>query len=277
MLKHIQNKIQFKLLHTLLICACILSPKSALADESLSAIAWLQKSAEFQAIASQTFENASQKLEKAVFDNNWTAAIEQFGQEDMKQLPNAIILDLDDTLISTMPYRGELELDNNEHSESRFNRWVEHERVNLVPHVMKLIKKASTLGVRVLLISDRVCKPNPRDPCPIKTKTSKVLSRVSLAFPKDQMFFRGEFADWNQDQSSRRKFIAKRYRILMIIGDDINQMIPRASNLPASARMKLASQYDEMWGNRWFLIPNPVYGGWRDTMEKSIKNNITGY
>lgn len=277
MFKQLQNKIQLNSLIAMLICLGFLISKPAMADESVSAIAWLQKSAEFKAIASQTFENAAQKLEKAVFDNNWTAAIEQFGQEGMQELPNAIILDLDDTLLSTMPYRGELALKNNQHSNTKFNAWVNTERANLVPHVLKLIKKASTLGVRVLLISDRICQPNPRDPCPIKTKTLKILSRVSLAFPKDQMFFRGEFSDWNQDQSSRRQFIAQRYRILMIIGDDINQMIPKASNLPASARVKLTAQYDEMWGNRWFLIPNPVYGGWRDTLQLPIKNNITGY
>ncbi|MCU4674337.1 hypothetical protein N7931_01720 [Catenovulum sp. 2E275] len=246
-------------------------------DDTIGAIAWVQQSAEYQAIASQTFKNAANQIEEAVFDSDWTAAIEQFGHTGMKQLPNAILLDLDDTLISTMPYQAELALDNKPHSDAEFNKWVNTERARLVPHVLELIQKASSLGVTVLLISDRTCLPNPRDPCPIKSKTLKMLNRNSLNFPKDQMFFRGEFSDWNQDQSSRRAFIAQRYRILMIIGDDINQMIPKTSNLPASARQKLVSQYDQMWGSRWFLIPNPVYGGWRDTLKSSLKSNIKGY
>ena len=246
-------------------------------DDAIGAIAWIQQSAEYRAITSQTFKNAAIHLEDAVFDSSWTAAIEQFGHTGMSQLPNAIILDLDDTLISTMPYQAELALDGKSDTPDRFNDWVNTERAKLVPHVMDLIKKASALGVTVLLISDRVCKPNPRDPCPIKTKTLKMLSRVSLAFPKDQMFFRGEYSDWNQDQTSRRTFIAQRYRILMIIGDDINQMIPKTSNLPASARQKLVDQYDDLWGSRWFLLPNPVYGAWRDTLKKPLKSQIQGY
>ncbi len=257
-------------------CLCLTQFK-AFADSDVGAIAWMQQSAEYRAIMSQTYTNAAMQLEKAVFDNDWTAAIEQFGHTGMNQLPNAIIMDLDDTLISTMPYRAELALDNNSHTDARFMSWVNTERAKLVPHVLKLIKKASSLGVIVLLISDRQCLPNPRDPCPIKTKTLKMLNRISLNFPKDQMFFRGEFSDWNQDQSSRRAFIAQRYRILMIIGDDINQMIPKTASLPASARQKLVAQYDDLWGSRWFLVPNPVYGAWLNTLAKPVSDNLIGY
>lgn len=252
-------------------CAKLAAEEAA---EASRAIAWMQTSAEYQAIMSQTFKMAALQLQEAVFDESWTAAIEQFGQKGLNQLPNAIILDLDETLINTLSYRASLVLNNNKHDEKRFQNWMNIERAPLVPHVMTLIEKAASLGVTVLLISDRVCKPTPRDPCPVKTQTLRMLKRVSIAFPKDQMFFRGEYSDWNKDQSSRREFIAKRYRILMIVGDDINQMIPQVSTLPMTARKKLTSQYDEMWGSRWFIVPNPVYGSWLDVLPNDINKSL---
>ncbi|WP_143871407.1 HAD family acid phosphatase [Catenovulum sediminis] len=259
----------------LLISTCL--PFFSSANETASAVAWMQTSAEYQAIASQTFKTAAEQLQKAVFDDEWVAAIEQFGQKGINQLPNAIILDLDDTLISTLAYRGELIQDNDQHNEKLFKRWMNLEKAPLVPHVLTLIEKASSLGVTVLLISDRICQPNPRDPCPVKSQTLRMLKRVSIGFPKDHMFFRGEYSDWNKDQSSRRSFIAQRYRILMIIGDDANQMIPKISASPPNTRKKLAAQYNEMWGTRWFLLPNPAYGSWRDVLPNNLNNAIQGY
>lgn len=244
------------------------------ATDAARAIAWMQTSAEYQAILSQTFKTAANQLQLAVFDESWTAAIEQFGQKGLNQLPNAIILDLDETLVNTLSYHASLVLNNNKHDDKRFQNWMNIERAPIVPHVMTLIEKAASLGVTVLLISDRVCKPTPRDPCPVKTQTLRMLKRISLAFPKDQMFFRGEYSDWNKDQTSRREFIAKRYRILMIVGDDINQMIPQVSTLPMTAREKLTAQYDEMWGSRWFIVPNPVYGSWLDILPNDIKKSL---
>lgn len=261
-----------------LIIACMLTlPKLSYADERGYAIAWMQKSAEYKAVLSQTFKAASSQLQEAIFDNQWTAAIEQFNQNGIAQLPNAIILDLDDSLISTMLYHGELHQDGEVHNLKDWHKWVLNGKAPIVPYVKTLIEKSSSLGVTVLLISDRICYPTPRDPCPIKTQTLKMLKRLSLVFPKDHMFFRGEYSDWNADQSTRRSFIAQRYRILMIIGDDLNQMIPKSIVTPHLGREKFVNQYNDMWGSRWFMLPNPVYGSWRDTLPKDINKAISGY
>jgi acid phosphatase len=35
------------------------------------------------------------------------------------------------------------------------------------------------------------------------------------------------------------------------------------------SRKEIAAKYEEMWGKKWFMITNPIYGRW----EASIYNN----
>ena len=54
--------------------------------------------------------------------------------------------------------------------------------------------------------------------------------------------------------------MAERFRILLLIGDDFNDFtaVPDA----VDERAKLQKFYEPMWGAKWFVLPNPMYGSW---------------
>ena len=62
------------------------------------------------------------------------------------------------------------------------------------------------------------------------------------------------------DQTGRRSAVAERFRILLLIGDDFNDFtaVPDA----VDERAKLRTFYEPMWGAKWFVLPNPMYGSW---------------
>src|SRR4030088_2700231 len=74
--------------------------------ENLNALLWTRHSAEYKAIAWQTFQTARLRLLEARADRNWTAAPEQ--EAPFGDLPPAIILDLDETLLDNSSYRVKL-------------------------------------------------------------------------------------------------------------------------------------------------------------------------
>ena len=75
---------------------------------------------------------------------------------------------------------------------------------------------------------------------------------------------------WTSDKVSRRKLVAKDYRILLLIGDQLGDFLPLdETTLELDARKELADTYKHMWGSKWFMITNPMYGRW----EVSIYNN----
>ncbi len=243
----------------------------------VGAIAWMQNSAEYQASLIQTFKLAALTLPTAKQDLNWTAALEQFENPEMSSLPAAVILDLDDTIISSMPYRAELYDGNDSHNRKLWEKWIAFEKAPILPGVLDFIKKTSSLKIKIIIVSNRICQPTRQDQCPIKTKTQAMLRKVGLVFNEEQLLFRNERPDWQQDKGTRRQYIAENYRVLMIIGDDLQDMIANVAKTPARSRLLYTEQYKKMWGERWFILPNPVYGTWRQVAGKKISSVLKDY
>lgn len=89
---------------------------------------------------------------------------------------------------------------------------------------------------------------------------------LTLSTEPDAVLSEGEAPfDWPSDKSSRRRYLAERYRILLLIGDDLRDFVVGAQDTP-EARMALAQHHRARWGVSWFLIPNPMYGTWETAL-----------
>ncbi len=78
---------------------------TAMPDDNLNAVLWDQTSVEAKANALGAYALAHYRLDEALADKSWTAApAEQTGA--FQDLPPAIILDVDDTVLNTSPYQA---------------------------------------------------------------------------------------------------------------------------------------------------------------------------
>jgi acid phosphatase len=76
---------------------------------------------------------------------------------------------------------------------------------------------------------------------------------------------KGEKDNWTSSKIERRKMVADSYRILMLFGDDFNDFLP-AKNMTQDNRDDLLEQHKANIGEKWFVLPNPIYGSWNDAM-----------
>jgi predicted secreted acid phosphatase len=63
------------------------------------------------------------------------------------------------------------------------------------------------------------------------------------------------------DKAERRKRCTAKFRILLLFGDqlgDFLQIPANSADLPG--REKLFESHQSLWGERWFQLPNPMYG-----------------
>ena len=73
--------------------------------------------------------------------------------------------------------------------------------------------------------------------------------------------------DINKDKTNRRIAIAEEHRILLLIGDQLTDFISiKESTKDFNQRKEIATKYHDMWGKKWFIITNPVYGRWEDSL-----------
>ena len=76
--------------------------QTTLTREPQLGIAWVESSAEYDALTLQAYQNAIRLLDELIADRSATALP---GQEDMADLPTAVILDVDETSLSNVEFQ----------------------------------------------------------------------------------------------------------------------------------------------------------------------------
>ena len=228
--------------------------------QSMLAVLYAQSSAEYEANNLQTFAGAKIALEKALVNKNWTAAIEQ--KEDFSEKPPAVILDIDETVLNNIPFQARAIIK----GESYPNGWVEwmlEEASTSVAGVSEFLKYADSKGIKIFYVTNRIAIA--------EEATRNNLKKLGLPFDTDRdvLLMKNENG-WTSDKVSRRELIAQDYRILLLIGDQLGDFISLdEATAGMDSRKEIAAKYEEMWGKKWFMITNPIYGRW----EASIYNN----
>lgn len=221
-------------------------------NDSTYAVLWAQSSAEARAAAYQTYRGATSQMLKALADQNWTAALEQ--ANDYVKLPPAVILDLDETVLDNSPMQARLIREGKTYSPQEWERWVKEARAGVLPGAVDFLKAAHAHGVAVFYVTNRVCDPkNTDDP------TVAVLRKWSISVRPERLHCRTD----SGDKGYRRRLVAAGHRVLLLIGDDFNDFISVPQDqLNVAGRERLAEAHRTYWGERWFILSNPMYGSW---------------
>lgn len=228
------------------------------AHELLNSLLWVQTSAEYHVLSSTTYRQAGEALDRALQDPTWSAIPEHTG--DVANRPPAVILDLDETVLDNSAFEGRLVTQRTTFSQSAWDDWVREADAQAVPGAFDFIAQAQSKGVAILFITNRHAGQ--------ESSTRLNLEKLGVPLPKDldTVLSEGEPPfNWPSDKSSRRQYLASRFRILLLIGDDLGDFVPGARDTPEQ-RVRLAREHSERWGTSWFLLPNPMYGSWERSL-----------
>ena len=255
------------LLSGLLLCTFA---SQAAPHDNMNATLWYQTSAEFKASAIQTYQTAALQLPHAIADKNWTALPNQ--THNYQQLPLAIIVDIDETILDNSPTAAQSVLLNAGYDPKRWDQWVALAAAKAVPGAVAFVNKAEAAGVKVLYISNRECekRAGSNESCPQKTDTLRNLKAVGITkIDASQIWLKSEQQDWSSEKESRRLLAAKDFRILMSIGDDFGDFLPDVKkNITPEQRSALVDKFQDYWGAKWFVLANPTYGSWQTILKQ---------
>ncbi len=230
-------------------------------------IVWVRDAAEFDAIAMQVYRAASDDLPRLIADKSWTAMP---GQKRYGELPPAIILDVDETLVSNVGFQENLEPP---FAHSKLDDWNANNRATAVPGARKFVKLAREHGVELFFVTNRPCKRKPgiSDPCPQQAVTVQDLVEAGIPADSDHLMMANETPAWDREKVIRRNLIAQDYRIIMLIGDDLGDFIPCVRKkvykpcteaATADSRQRKTDLFHRYWGAGWYVLPNPMHGSW---------------
>lgn len=237
------------------VIACSSQP---IAHENLHSTLWNQTAGEQDALCLQTFELATLRLDQALADSGWSAALEQQGQ-DFAELPPAIIVDVDETILDNSPYQAQLIAEGTEYSSESWTHWVEQRSAEPLPGAKDFLDFARRRGVTVFYVTNRNAEHEEA------TRANLETHGLPLDASHDVVLVRGE-NDWPSDKSPRRAMIAEEFRILLLLGDDLNDFVSGARVGDPVPRRALVEEHAAMWGKRWLVLPNAEYGSWEASL-----------
>lgn len=225
--------------------------------EILHSVLYIQTSGEYQALALQTYNIARLRLQEALADPNWTAALEQTG--DYQNFPPAVLLDVDETTLDNAAFDACMAYHNTSFSPSAWSDWVALRKAKGVPGAAEFSQFAATQGVEIFYLSNRNLEQEP--------DTLANLLELGFAVEADgsTLLSSGEQEGWGGDKTTRRSYVAQNYRILLSIGDDANNFLT-GTRLDLQARNAMIAEYADHWGEKWIALPNTMYGDWEGTL-----------
>lgn len=237
-------------------------PATPPADDSLNATAWFQTSVERDLVYRAIYRAAAAQLPAALADTRWDALQKEDRDGDVRKLPPAIIVDVDETVLDNSPYQARLVRDGKPYNEFTWSEWVKEEAARPVPGALEFARAAAARGVTIFYVSNRVQDLSPA-----------TLSNLRKAgFPiKDESQFLGlgtvieGCEDNGSEKGCRRRLVGRTHRVLLQFGDQLGDMVSVLANTP-DGREQAIRPYLGWVGERWFVLPNPTYGSWEPAL-----------
>ena len=225
--------------------------------QSLLAVLFKRTSAEYKANTYQVYASAKKNIDQAVEDRSWTALVNQ--NKNYEDLPPAIILDIDETVLDNSEHQVR-SIKNGTNYPIGWKEWVSEESAPALPGVKEFLTYAKAKGIKIFYVTNRTHD--------LEEYTRNNVKALGLPLDNDEdvLLMKNE-KGWTSDKTSRRDLIKKDYRVIQIFGDQLDDFIPLEDTASSvNSRKELIDQYADMWGEKWYMLINPMYGEWEETL-----------
>jgi len=250
----------------MLVCTSCATPPASHAPDRDLGLLWVNHAAEYEALTRQAYQSATDSLAEFIENPLWSA---HPGQQDAGNLPTAVILDIDETVMSNSKFQISFE---RPFSNSKLEKWDDEHIAEPVPGAVEFIAAAKEAGVDVFFVTNRPCRPvvGDTDPCPQRQSLIRDIGELGIDTDAAHVLL-SEENGWDRAKIARRNYIAKTHRIIMLFGDDLGDFVPCVRTKlygpctePATkaSRTRLVRENSKYWGNGWYIFPDPMHGSW---------------
>ena len=223
--------------------------QSADKEYEVGATLWQQSSGEERALAYQAFALARLMLDRDLSRRT--------------RMKRAVIVDVDETILDNSRHEAWQIKNHRNYNAQDWTEWCNRAAADAVPGAVEFLRYATSRGVRVFYITNRKDIE--------KEGTARNLKR--LGFPEvtdETLLIR---TDPNSStKEPRRLAVGKKYRVVLLMGDDLNDFaeVFEKSKTVAS-RLEAAERNKDQFGSRFILLPNPMYGHWEDVINADMQ------
>ena len=206
------------------------------------AVLWQQSSGERRALSYQAFALARMMLDRDLRMNS------------RLRKPRAIVVDLDETILDNGLNEGRQVRDHVNYNQKDWTAWVNRAEATAIPGSVEFLSYAAERGVTVFYITNR----NESQ----KQGTATNLKKLGFPNVNDQtLLIQTDLS--NSTKEPRRQSVAARYRIVLLMGDDLNDFAKVfEDSRTVESRIAASDRFKNEFGKRFIILPNAMYGNW---------------
>ncbi|MEO6334351.1 MAG: 5'-nucleotidase, lipoprotein e(P4) family [Pyrinomonadaceae bacterium] len=220
-------------------------------EYQLASVLYMQKSAEYRALCFQAFNVAHMRLDADLDKKN----NKKLSKAERK-MPRAIVVDIDETVLDNSPAQARGIKTNSPYNSKDWYAWSNMRKAKAVPGSVEFLNYAVSKGVKIFYISNR-------DEQNEKQATLENLKSVGFRdISSDNVMLRTT----ESTKEGRRKLVSDRYRIVILVGDNLDDFSEVFEKKPIADRFAVTVQMRESWGRNFIVLPNAMYGTWENAI-----------
>lgn len=217
---------------------------------------YMQKSGEYRALAYQAFNIARWRLDADLDKKN----VKKLPKPERKR-PRAIMVDIDETMLDNSPAQAFGIVNHRGFSDADWYAWGKMKKAKPIPGAVDFVNYAVSKGVKVFFVSNR------DEVQRAETLENLVLAKFS-GVTNENLLLRQVGPDGKRisTKEPRREFILQTYRIVLFVGDNLDDHSDVFEKKPVDARFAEVDKAREMFGTRYIMLPNAMYGSWESAL-----------
>ena len=212
---------------------------------------WYQNAAEVDALYQQGYNVATNKLKELL--------------KQPTNKPYSIVLDIDETVLSNIPFQVKMIKDGTAFNPKLWDEWVQKAEAKPVAGAKEFLQFADKNKVQIYYISDRTDAQVDATIKNLEAQGLPVQGRDHLMFKKEG----------DKSKEGRRQEVLKHTNLVMLFGDNLVDFA-EFSTKSEEDRDKMFEQLKAEFGDKFIIFPNPMYGSWESAVYKGEKKDGKG-
>lgn len=202
---------------------------------------WQQRSAEYKALCFQAYNIAKVRLDESI--------------KQPHNKPLAIVTDIDETVLDNSPYTVHTAAKGESYTEKTWIEWTSKAIADTVPGALSFLQYAASENVQVFYITNRVEAE--------RAATLKNLQHWNFPFADEKHLL---LKTTSSGKESRRQQVLQTNDIVLLMGDNLSDFAAIFDKQTMDQREQITKQSAADFGNRFIVLPNPMYGDWLPAM-----------
>jgi 5'-nucleotidase (lipoprotein e(P4) family) len=167
----------------------------------------------------------------------------------------AVVVDVDETVLDNSPNQAWQIKHRRAFNQPDWLAWVKREEAKPIAGALDFLRETARRGIRVFYVTNRREEE--------RTATANNLRKAGFPDVSDEtLLLRGE----TSSKESRRQSIAQKHRIILLVGDNLNDLAQIFERKSIADRFAAVDQLKNEFGRRFIVLPNPMYGEWENAV-----------